>query len=76
MDTVEFAVKDGVLYAIDFLNPAPDFDDFSIKEESFAWVLERMSDLVIKYTVGGAEPPWRRDHRWWKYVERSATAAT
>jgi hypothetical protein len=76
MDTVEFAVKDGVLYAIDFLNPAPDFDDFSIKEESFAWVLDRMSDLVIKYAVGGAEPPWRRDHRWWKYVERSATAAT
>src|SRR5919201_2079933 len=31
MDTVEFAMRDGVLYAIDFLNPAPDFDSFSIK---------------------------------------------
>jgi glutathione synthase/RimK-type ligase-like ATP-grasp enzyme len=76
MDTVEFAVKDDVLYAIDFLNPAPDFDDFSIKEESFAWVLERMSDLVIRYAVGAAEPPWRRDHRWWKYVEQPAAPAT
>jgi hypothetical protein len=75
MDTVEFAVKDGVLYAIDFLNPAPDFDNFSIKEESFAWVLERMSDLVIRYAVGAAEPPWRHDHRWWKYVEQPAAPA-
>jgi len=24
MNTIEFAVKDGVPYAIDFLNPAPD----------------------------------------------------
>jgi glutathione synthase/RimK-type ligase-like ATP-grasp enzyme len=76
MDTVEFAVKDGVFYAIDFLNPAPDFDNFSIKEESFAWVLERMSELVIKYAVGQAEPPWRRDHRWWKYVEQSKAPAS
>jgi glutathione synthase/RimK-type ligase-like ATP-grasp enzyme len=76
MDTVEFAIKDGVLYAIDFLNPAPDFDNFSIKEESFAWVLEKMSDLVIRYALGEAAPPWRRDHRWWKYVERTAAPAT
>ena len=26
MNTIEFAVKDGVPYAIDFLNPAPDFE--------------------------------------------------
>jgi len=76
VDTIEFAVRGETLYAIDFLNPAPDFDNFSIKEESFAWVLERMSDLVIKYAIGAAEPPWRRDHRWWKYVERSAAPAT
>src|SRR5207253_1365815 len=52
MDTVEFAVKDGVLYAIDFLNPAPDFDNFSIKEDNFRWVLEKMTDLVIAYALG------------------------
>jgi hypothetical protein len=69
MDTVEFAVKDDVLYAIDFLNPAPDFDDFSIKREAFEWVLEHMSDLVIRYALGQAEPPWRGEHRWWKHVD-------
>jgi glutathione synthase/RimK-type ligase-like ATP-grasp enzyme len=68
MDTVEFAVRDDVLYAIDFLNPAPDFDNFSIKEDNFRWVLDRMSDLVLKYARGEAKPPWRGEHRWWRYV--------
>ena len=72
MDTVEFAVKDGVLYAIDFLNPAPDFDNFSIKEDNFRWVLEKMSDLVLAYARGDATPPWRDEQRWWKHVERTA----
>ncbi|HEV8228679.1 MAG TPA: hypothetical protein VGQ86_01885 [Candidatus Limnocylindria bacterium] len=67
MDTVEFAVRDDTLYAIDFLNPAPDFDSFSIKEDSFNWVLEKMSDLVISYATGAAQPPWR-EHRWWRHV--------
>jgi glutathione synthase/RimK-type ligase-like ATP-grasp enzyme len=70
MDTVEFAVRDGVLYAIDFLNPAPDFDNFSIKEANFGWVLEKMSDLVISYALGEAEPPWRGEQRWWRYVDK------
>jgi hypothetical protein len=68
MDTVEFAVRDGVLYAIDFLNPAPDFDNFSIKEDNFGWVLDRMSDLVISYALGQAEPPWKGEQRWWRFV--------
>jgi glutathione synthase/RimK-type ligase-like ATP-grasp enzyme len=68
MDTVEFAVRDDVLYAIDFLNPAPDFDNFSIKEDNFRWVLDRMSDLVLAYARGEAKPPWRGEHRWWRYV--------
>jgi hypothetical protein len=72
MDTVEFAVRDGVLYAIDFLNPAPDFDNFSIKEHSFGWVLDRMSDLVISYALGEAEPPWRGEYRWWSYAEKAS----
>ena len=71
MDTVEFAVRGDALYAIDFLNPAPDFDNFSIKEHNFEWVLERMSDLVLRYARGEATPPWRGEYRWWKYVSNS-----
>ncbi len=65
MDTVEFAVRDGVLYAIDFLNPAPDLDSFSVKEKAFAWALDKTSDLVIDYATGAARPPWHGEHRWW-----------
>jgi len=72
MDTVEFAVRDGVLYAIDFLNPAPDFDNFSIKEDNFRWVVDRMSDLVLGYARGEAAPPWRDEHRWWSYVKKTS----
>lgn len=68
MDTLEFAVRDGIWYAIDFLNPAPDFDNFSIKEEGFEWVLEKMSDLVIDYALGKRTPPWHGHQRWWNYV--------
>lgn len=75
MDTVEFAVKDGVLYAIDFLNPAPDFDNFSIKEDNFRWVLEHMTELVIAYALGQRTPPWRDEHRWWKHVKATPAPA-
>jgi hypothetical protein len=72
MDTVEFAVKDEVLYAIDFLNPAPDFDNFSIKEDNFHWVLEKMTDLVLKYARGEATPPWRGEQRWWSRLKSTS----
>ncbi|HKC19000.1 MAG TPA: hypothetical protein VKE27_05150, partial [Candidatus Dormibacteraeota bacterium] len=75
MDTVEFAVRGDVLYAIDFLNPAPDFDNFSIKEDNFQWVLDRMSDLVLAYARGEATPPWRGEQRWWKYVSAQQSPA-
>jgi len=47
MNTIEFAVRDGVPYAIDFLNPAPDFERDRITDFYFSHVLEKMSDLVI-----------------------------
>ncbi|HWP44272.1 MAG TPA: hypothetical protein VNO14_13595 [Blastocatellia bacterium] len=47
MNTVEFAVRDGVPYAIDFTNSAPDFDISSLTEAYFPWVVYAMADLVI-----------------------------
>ncbi len=38
-NTVEWAVRDGVPYAIDFCNPAPDAERTSIGEENFAWIV-------------------------------------
>lgn len=47
MNTVEFAIKDGVPYAIDFMNTAPDMDRNSLTEDQFAWVVGAMADLLI-----------------------------
>ncbi|HET9532307.1 MAG TPA: hypothetical protein VFQ92_18255 [Blastocatellia bacterium] len=47
MNTVEFAVRDGVPYAIDFTNSAPDFDISSLTDAYFSWVVYAMADLVI-----------------------------
>jgi hypothetical protein len=48
MNSIEFAIKDGVPYAIDFMNPAPDFDINSLTPEYFNWAVEHMADLVIR----------------------------
>ncbi len=69
MDTVEFAIRDDTLYAIDWLNPAPDFDNFSIKEEGFSWVVDKMSDLAISYAKRERKPPWHGEHPWWRFAE-------
>jgi len=47
MNSVEFAIRDGVPVAIDFTNSAPDFDVTSLGERFFDWVLDAMADLVI-----------------------------
>lgn len=52
MNTVEFAVRDGVPYAIDFMNPAPDFDVNSLTPFYFEWVVKQMADLCISLAKG------------------------
>lgn len=47
MNTVELGIRDGVPYAIDFMNSAPDFDISSLGEEKFRWVVGEMADLLI-----------------------------
>ena len=61
MNTIEFAVKDGIPYAIDFLNPAPDFERDRITEFYFTQVVDRMARLVIDRALhGNASNPWPR----------------
>ncbi len=61
MNTVEFAVRDGVPYAIDFMNSAPDFDITSLGETYFAWTVNAMADLVISRACGARPQP---SYRW------------
>ena len=47
MNTIEFAVEDGVPYAIDFLNPAPDFERDRITPHYFEIAVQKMAELAI-----------------------------
>jgi hypothetical protein len=53
MNTIEFAIRDGVPYAIDFLNPAPDFERDRITPFYFSHVVEKMAHLVIDRAING-----------------------
>jgi len=47
-NTVELAIRDGVPYAIDFCNPAPDADKVSVGEENFEWIVETAANMAIR----------------------------
>ncbi|HXW03652.1 MAG TPA: hypothetical protein VD833_00355 [Vicinamibacterales bacterium] len=53
MNTIEFAIQDGVPYAIDFLNPAPDFERDRITAFYFSHVVDKMAGLVIDRALHG-----------------------
>lgn len=61
LNTVEFAVEDGVPYAIDFMNPAPDADRHSVGEANFAWIIDAVAELAIRKAQ---EPVTPLDLRW------------
>jgi hypothetical protein len=47
-NTVELALRNGVPYAIDFCNPAPDADVKSVGKENFEWVVETAASFAIE----------------------------
>ena len=73
MNTIEFAVEDGVPYAIDFLNPAPDFERDRITPHYFEMVVEKMAQLVIDRALTGH--PSQSWPRWAEMVGLSAGTA-
>jgi hypothetical protein len=69
-NTVELAVRDGVPYAIDFCNPAPDADRNSVGEENFNWVVETAATYAIEKAL--AHQPGADNLTWGAYVQKSA----
>ncbi len=53
MNTVEFAVRGGIPYAIDFMNCAPDADRNSVGEANFEWVVNNMAEVLVEAATGG-----------------------
>jgi hypothetical protein len=69
-NTVELAVRNGVPYAIDFCNPAPDAERTSVGEENFEWVVETMAYYAIERALENKEG--MDNLTWGEYVKRSA----
>ncbi|HYP25099.1 MAG TPA: hypothetical protein VE262_00135 [Blastocatellia bacterium] len=62
INTVEFAIAGGVPYAIDYMNPAPDADWWSVGSVYFKWMVEKVADLAIETALRGE--PTLAEHRW------------
>ena len=71
-NTVEFAVRDGVPYAIDFCNPAPDADIHSVGQENFNWIVEHSAKYAIEKAK--AHKPKQNNTSWGGFV-RNAVAS-
>ena len=56
LNTVELAVRDGIPYAIDFMNPAPDADYHSVGHDNFEWIVKAVAELL----AAKAKAPRRR----------------
>jgi hypothetical protein len=57
MNSIEFAVRDGVPYAIDFMNPAPDMDINSLTRPFFDWTVQHMADMAIRMAQAPSTSP-------------------
>ncbi|MFN8488969.1 MAG: hypothetical protein U0350_15390 [Caldilineaceae bacterium] len=67
MNSIEFAIKDGVPYAIDFMNPAPDMDINSLTPHYFQWAVKAMADLCIE--MAHNPKPQRAEQRWARFLK-------
>jgi hypothetical protein len=68
-NTVELALKDGIPYAIDFCNPAPDAERSSVGEENFNWVVETAAVYAIERALEAKEG--LDNQTWGEYLKRS-----
>jgi glutathione synthase/RimK-type ligase-like ATP-grasp enzyme len=70
-NTVELAIRDGIPYAIDFCNPAPDAEKTSVGEENFQWVVETAADYAIERAL--AHQDGVDNLTWGHYLKKSVT---
>ena len=70
-NTVELAIRDGVPYAIDFGNPAPDAERAGVGEDNFEWVVETAANYAIERAL--AQTDGKDNLTWGEYVKRSAS---
>lgn len=74
LNSVEFAIQDGIPYAIDFLNPTPDADAYSIGQENFEWLVDSVANLAVERAIKPVEAP---EYQWSQFLsERQIKTAS
>ncbi|MFT7070732.1 MAG: hypothetical protein ACJAZY_003632, partial [Spirosomataceae bacterium] len=68
-NTIEFAIRDGIPYAIDFGNPAPDAEITSVGQANFDWIVEHSAKYAIERAK--AQKPGQNNLTWGTFVETS-----
>ncbi len=66
MNSMEWAIRDGIPYAIDFMNPAPDMDVYSLTSPHFEWAVKAMADLAIRLAKS---PPAKTRSSWEEFLK-------
>lgn len=67
MNSMEWAIRGGVPYVIDYMNPAPDMDVYSLTPHYFDWVVKHMADLAIR--LAKDPRPQLRELRWNSFLQ-------
>jgi hypothetical protein len=74
LNTVEFGVENGIPFAIDFLNPAPDADVYSVGQANFDWVVDAVADLAIAKAL--SDQQGNEDYHWARFLGGKTKSAT
>jgi len=76
MNTVEFAIRDGVPYAIDFMNPVPEAKPEVITPVYFTWLVQNLCDFCIKVAKEGRATPFAFVRPPWAQIDPLLSAPT
>jgi len=68
-NTVELALRNGIPYAIDFCNPAPDAEVKSVGQENFDWVVETAANYAVERAQ--EQKDGMDNLTWGEYVKKS-----
>jgi hypothetical protein len=71
-NTVEFAIRNGTPYAIDFCNPAPDADVNSVGQENFEWIIKAASKMAVERAQ--VQKPGKDNLTWGTFITEAASA--
>jgi glutathione synthase/RimK-type ligase-like ATP-grasp enzyme len=73
-NTVEFAIRDGIPYAIDFCNPAPDADIHSVGQANYDWIVENAAKMAIERAI--EQKDGKDNCTWGTFISEAAKMGT